>query len=171
MNISIVTTQTSVDVPLHLTMSITPAGDGSSFVAAEGSAAGKALVLLRPDRGSVVIMSHSRVARVSINGATLRGGVGRVQDTAVISVHGSPPLRFGLLFDDGVLTVPAGEKCDICGKSLEEEGLSHCRKRLCRACIDVFGGTCPDCRKNLLTPEDTTKQTDTLRSFLGGEDS
>jgi hypothetical protein len=170
-NISIVTTQTSVAVPLHVTLSITRARDGSSFVVAEGSAVEKGLVLLRPDRGSIVIMPHTSIARVAINGATLRGGLGRVQDTAVISASGSPPLRFGILFDDGVLIVPAGEKCDICGKSLEEDGLSHCRKRLCRACIDVFGGTCPDCRKNLLAPEDTTKQTDELRAFLGGETS
>jgi hypothetical protein len=171
MNISILTTQTSVAVPLHVAMSITRARDGSSFVVEEGSAADEALVLLRPDRGSVVIMPHPGVARVAINGAALRGGVGAVHDTAVISAYGSPPLRFGILFDDGVLVVPAGERCDICGKSLEEEGMSHCRKKLCRACIDVFGGTCPDCRKNLLTPEDTTEQADALRALLGGEAS
>jgi hypothetical protein len=166
MNISIVTVDESVEVPLNEPVSIVPTPDGTSFAVARRELIEQALVLFRPDARSVVVMPRAEAVAVSVNGLVVRGGLGRAQNTAVISMPGARPIRFGLLFDDAVVSVAAGEPCDICGQQMTEEGKSHCRKRMCRACIEVFGGTCPDCRKSLLNSSDCMNQTAALREFL-----
>jgi hypothetical protein len=169
MNISIITAQASMEVPINQPVGLTQTHEGtSSIIVAEGQP-NQDLVLYRPDARSVAVIASPEIRSLSVNGQQAHAGLARVENTAVITAHAASSMRFGILFSDEVLTIPAGASCDICGKTLTDIGKSHCRKTLCSGCIDVFGGSCPDCRKNLTQSEEISSQVSELQEFLLGE--
>jgi hypothetical protein len=169
MNMSIITSKVTVEVPINQPVGLKLTQGSTSPLVTAGAHHDDDLLLYRPDDRSAAVIASPVIKSLSVNGQPAHAGLARVENTAVVTAHGASSMRFGILFSDEVLTIPAGASCNICGKTLTDEGKSHCRKTLCSACIDVFGGTCPDCRKNLIQSEEISSQASALHEFLLGD--